>query len=119
MLTPFPVMARVTSTETEIDGKTIPADQLLMVRLAAANRDPEKFTDPHAFDPGREPNPHLAFGRGIHFCVGAPLARLEGRVATNLLLDRYPNLRCDPQEPPTFLPTPNLTGTSKLPLLLS
>lgn len=119
MLSPFPVTARVTNTEVELSGRTIPPEQLVMVWVAAANRDPEKFSNPHAFDPDRDPNPHLAFGRGIHFCVGAPLARLEGRIATNLLLDRYPDMRCDPEDPPTFLPTPNMVGTNRLPLLLT
>ena len=119
VLTPFPVLARVTNAETELGGRTIGADQLVMVWLAAANRDPRQFARPHAFDIDRDPNPHLAFGRGIHFCLGAPLARLEGRVATNLLLDRYPHLRCDPQDPPVFLPTPNMTGARRLPVLLT
>ena len=119
MLTPFPVLARVTNTETELGGRTIGADQMVMVWIAAANRDPRQFSRPHAFDLDRDPNPHLAFGRGIHFCVGAPLARLEGRVATNVLLDRYPRLRCDPQDPPVFLPTPNMTGAQRLPLVLT
>jgi cytochrome P450 len=90
-----------------------------MVWVAAANRDRRQFTRPNTFDIDRDPNPHLAFGRGIHFCVGAPLARLEGRVAVNLLLDRYPHLRCDPQDPPVFLPTPNMTGAQRLPLVLA
>jgi hypothetical protein len=90
-----------------------------MVWVAAANRDPRQFLRPDLFSIDREPNPHLAFGRGIHFCVGAPLARLEGKVATNLLLDRYPRLRGDPQDPPAFLPTPNMTGAQRLPLLLT
>lgn len=119
MLTPFPVLSRVTNAQTELGGRTIGADQLLMVWIGAANRDPRQFSQPHTFDLDRDPNPHLAFGRGIHFCVGAPLARLEGRVATNLLLDRYPGLRCDPQDPPVFMPTPNMIGTNKLPLLLT
>lgn len=119
MLSPFPVLARITNTGTELGGEEIPADQLLLMWSAAANRDPDVFPHPNTFDLDRDPNPHLAFGRGIHFCVGAPLARLEGRVAINLLLDRYPNLRCDPQDPPVFLPTLNMTGTQKLPLLLS
>ena len=80
---------------------------------------PRQFPRPDVVRHDRDPNPHLAFGRGIHFCVGAPLARLEGKVATNLLLDRYPHLRCDPQDPPVFLPTPNMTGAQRLPLLLS
>jgi len=119
VLTPFPVLGRVTAAETELGGRRIGADQLVMVWIAAANRDPRQFARPHDFDLDRDPNPHLAFGRGIHFCVGAPLARLEGRVATNLLLDRYPRLRCDPDDPPVFLPTPNITGTQRLPLVLA
>jgi cytochrome P450 len=119
MLTPFPVVARVTNAETVVGGRAIIANQLVMVWVAAANRDPRQFLHPDRFSLDREPNPHLAFGRGIHFCVGAPLARLEGKVATNLLLDRYPRLRGDPQDPPAFLPTPNMTGARRLPLLLT
>jgi cytochrome P450 len=59
----------------------------------------------------------VAFGRGIHFCIGAPLARLEGRIALNILFDRYPTLRTDPARPPEFIPSPNITGVRKLPLL--
>jgi len=119
MLTPFPVLGRVTNTETKLADRSIGADQLVMVWVAAANRDSRQFVRPQEFHLDRDPNPHLAFGRGIHFCVGAPLARLEGRVATNLLLDRYPGLRCDPQDPPVFLPTPNMTGARRLPLVLA
>ncbi|MGW0228518.1 cytochrome P450 [Actinopolymorpha singaporensis] len=117
-LSPFAALARVTNTDVEVGATPIPTGQMVMVVLAAANRDPRQFTDPNVFDPGRDPNPHLAFGRGIHFCIGAPLARLEGRVALNILLDRFPHLRTDPDEPPAFLPSPNLTGVRTLPLLL-
>jgi cytochrome P450 len=119
LLTPFPVLGRVTNTETELAGQSIGGDELLMVWVAAANRDPAQFAHPQEFDIARDPNPHLAFGRGIHFCVGAPLARLEGRVAMNLLLDRYPRLRCDPEDPPVFLPTPNMVGAQRLSLLVT
>ena len=119
LLTPFSVLARVPETATEVAGRTIEADQLVMIWVAAANRDPRQFPRPHAFELDRDPNPHLAFGRGAHFCVGAPLARLEGRVALNLLLDRYPHLRCDPADPPVFFRSPRMTGTTRLPLLLS
>jgi cytochrome P450 len=118
-LSPFAALARVPTTDVEMGGSRIPAGQMVMVMLAAANRDPRQFADPNVFDPSRDPNPHLAFGRGIHFCIGAPLARLEGRVALNILLDRFPHLRTDPDEPATFLPSPNLTGVRTLPLRVS
>ncbi|MFI6499543.1 cytochrome P450 [Nonomuraea typhae] len=116
-LTPFAAIGRSTTRETELGGVTIPADQLLMLWLGAANRDPREFADPFTFDPGRDPNPHLGFGRGIHFCLGAPLARLEGRVALNILLDRYDRLQTDPDDPAQLLPTPTMTGVLRLPLL--
>ncbi|MFR9729033.1 cytochrome P450 [Saccharopolyspora sp. MS10] len=118
-LSPFAAMARVTTRDVELGGQHVPADQLLMVWMAAANRDPRQFANPDVFDPTRDPNPHLAFGRGIHFCVGAPLARLEGRVALNMLLDRFPVLATDPADPPRFRPNPNMTGVRKLPLRTS
>ncbi|MGS2645158.1 cytochrome P450 [Streptosporangium sp. LJ11] len=116
---PFAAVGRVTNTDVELGGQHVPADQLLMVWIAAANRDPRQFAGPDVFDPSRDPNPHLGFGRGIHFCIGAPLARLEGKVALNLLLDRFPHLRTDPDEPPRFIPSPSMTGVRKLPLLTS
>ncbi|MEB3369557.1 cytochrome P450 [Saccharopolyspora mangrovi] len=117
-LSPFAAVSRVTDEETELGGVRIPADQLLLLWIAAANRDPRQFAEPNAFDVTRDPNPQLGFGRGIHFCLGAPLARLEGKIALNLLLDRFPRLRTDPDDTPQFLPSPNMTGVSKLPLLL-
>ncbi|MFF5520108.1 cytochrome P450 [Streptomyces coeruleorubidus] len=114
---PFAGTARATTTEVELGGERIPADSLVVTFLGVANRDPKVFTDPHTFDPRRDPNPHMAFGRGAHFCIGAPLARLEGRVALNILLDRYPNLRSDPDSPPVFLPSLSMTGVKKLPLV--
>jgi cytochrome P450 len=117
LLTPFAALGRSTTRETELGGVTIPADQLLMVWLGAANRDPRQFPDPGVFDPDRDPNPHLAFGRGIHFCLGAPLARLEGRVALDILLDRFDTLRTDPEDPVQFMPTPTMTGVRRLPLV--
>lgn len=119
LLTPFATLGRSTTTDVELGGQHIPADRLLMVWIAAANRDERQFHHPHVFDPTRDPNPHVAFGRGIHFCLGAPLARLEGRVALNALLDRFADIRVDPADPPTFMTSPNMTGVSTLPLLVT
>lgn len=116
-LTPFALVGRATTREARLGGVTIPADQMVMVWLAAANRDPRQFPDPDVFDPGRDSNPHLGFGRGIHFCLGAPLARLEGRVALNILLDQFDVLRTDPDDPVQFIPAPSLTGVRRLPLI--
>lgn len=116
-LTPISTLYRATMRDVEIAGKRIPKDQLIAVRIGAANRDGRVFERPHTFDPFRSPNPHIGFGRGIHFCIGAPLARLEGRIALGILLDRFPVLRVDPDNPPTFLPTADMTGVKTLTLL--
>ena len=117
-LSPFAVAIRATSTDVEIAGTPVPRDQLVAVWLAAANRDARQFADPHAFDIDREPNAHLGFGRGIHFCLGAPLARLEGRIVLDVLLDRLPQLRTDPDHPPTFMASNEMNGVHELPLLV-
>ena len=81
------------TTEPVSAGDTeIPANQLVHVSLLAANRDRDRFDDPDELDVTRQPGGHLAFGHGIHHCVGAPLARLEGQIAIGLLLDRFPDL---------------------------
>jgi cytochrome P450 PksS len=87
--TPFP---RFAYEDITLDGHTIPQGDMVIPVLLAANRDPEQFPDPALFDITREPNKHVAFGSGIHYCLGAPLARLEGRVAIGSLLRRHPNV---------------------------
>ena len=116
VLPPSTVLTRGTPVDVEIGGASIPKDQLLLLWLGAANRDPRTFSDPAAYVPDRDPNPHFGFGRGIHFCVGAGLTRLEGRVALNALLDRFPVLETDPADPPTFVPTSEMIGIKSLPL---
>jgi cytochrome P450 len=76
-----------------VAGVTIPRGGLVYAVLASANRDPRQFPDPDTLDLAREPNKHLAFGLGIHYCLGAPLARLEGEIAISTLLRRAPGLR--------------------------
>lgn len=77
----------------EISGVTIPAGAQVIISLAAANRDSDRFTDPESLDVARSDQRHLAFGHGIHFCLGAPLARMEGVLALGALLRRFPELR--------------------------
>jgi cytochrome P450 len=84
---------RMTSEPVTVDGVEIPAHEQILVCLAAANRDQGHFPSPDDLDIARSNGPHLGFGHGIHFCLGAPLARLEARIAFETLLGRHPRLR--------------------------
>jgi cytochrome P450 len=90
---PVQLTGRVALEDVEWEGKRIPAWSNVVGILGAANRDPEVFANPDELDLTRDPNPHLAFGRGIHFCLGAPLARLTARIAIRQVLERLPNFR--------------------------
>jgi cytochrome P450 len=86
----FTQVIRVSMVETELGGKIIPADAVVTPWLLSANRDEREFPNPERFDIHRSPHRHLAFGHGIHFCIGQLLAWVEARVAVGVLLDRYP-----------------------------
>ncbi|MBB3131340.1 cytochrome P450 PksS [Paenibacillus rhizosphaerae] len=84
---------RFAGEDMTMHGKTIRKGEMMLFTLAAANFDPQKFSNPEVLDITREENEHLAFGKGIHHCLGAPLARLEGQIAFGTLLQRLPDLR--------------------------
>jgi cytochrome P450 len=113
---PANVVARITRAPLRISGVDIPAGELLYCLTGAANRDPSVFANPQQFDIGRTPNPHLSFGGGVHYCIGAPLARLEAAVAFEALLSRFPSLQLAQAEI-QWRPLINLRGLTALPLL--
>lgn len=107
--------SRVATEDVEVDGHRVPEGDTIVTWLGAANRDPARFEAPDQFRPERSPNPHMAFGRGIHICLGAPLARLEGRIALEVLFDRVEDLRLvDAAYEP--LPSTFLYGVQELPV---
>lgn len=91
----LPATPRRTTREVTLGGQAIPAGEVLLVWIASANRDERQFAQADRFDPRREPNRHLGFGRGIHFCVGAPLARLEQHIALRAVLERWDSFSLD------------------------
>jgi cytochrome P450 len=105
----------VASGEVELGGVTIPEGQPIVAFVAAANRDPAQFRDPDRLDVARTDNQHLAFGAGIHYCVGAPLARVEAQIAIETLLRRFPTLTLREQTP-TWRETAIIRGLTALPL---
>ncbi len=84
---------RFATQPLSLGGKDIAVNDPVLVVLAAADRDPERFADPDVLDLGRRDNQHLGYGHGIHYCLGAPLARLEGQTALATLLTRLPDLQ--------------------------
>lgn len=110
---PVQFMFRGTRRPVELHGKTLPAGAFVLVGLGAANRDPSVFSDPDRFWIRREPNHHLAFGHGIHFCLGAPLSRLEARIALSDLLALPPFELCNDWMPRAAF---HLHGPARLPL---
>ncbi len=104
---------RVTTTDVELSGRRIPAGEVVMCSLAAANRDPELLADADRFDITRDRIGHIGFGHGPHHCLGAPLARMELRIALPALLKRFPGLR-EAEPEPRFNATHLVYGLSSL-----
>lgn len=110
---PVNMVARTTVEPWDIDDVTVPAGEVLYCLIGAANHDPAVFDAPERFDIGRAVNPQLSFGGGVHYCVGAPLARLEAEVAFDTLLRRFPTLTLEDRKP-AWRPMINLRGLKSL-----
>jgi cytochrome P450 len=115
---PVQFTARVALDDLDIDGTTIPKGSQAIVLVAAANRDPEQFENPDNFDVARQDNRHLAFGLGAHFCLGAPLARVEGQVALEAIATRTRDLTLS-VDAPEYKENIVLRGLASLPVTFS
>jgi pimeloyl-[acyl-carrier protein] synthase len=107
--------ARITNAEVEIQGRQIPTGSMVVAAIGAANRDPSHFVDPDRLDIARADNRHVAFGFGIHFCIGAPLARVEGQIALATLLRRMPTIALQTAAP-DWRESSTLRGLKTLPV---
>ncbi|NRQ49856.1 cytochrome P450 [Aeromicrobium sp. YC3-14] len=102
---PLQLFERTATADVEVAGQLIRSGERIACLMGSANRDAAVFEAADAFDVGRDPNPHVGFGMGLHFCLGAPLARLELQISIQTLLDRYPTLRLvgEPPRRPTWV----------------
>jgi cytochrome P450 len=113
---PLQWVFRGTRRDVSMSGKTIPGGKLVLVFIGSANRDRGQFRDPDRFDIARDPNPHLAFGLGIHFCLGAPLSRLEAKIALTEFLSRTKEFKLASSEPWEPRKALNVLGPARLPI---
>lgn len=113
---PLQWVMRVPRHDVEMHGQTIPAGKLVLAVMGSANRDPKQFAEPDRFDIRRDPNPHVAFGHGIHFCLGAALTRMETRIALSDLLGRMRNMELTEDEPWEPRQALNVHGPARLPV---
>ena len=112
---PVDITGRIIPREMEVGGCPMHAHQSMFLSLRGANRDPEAFPDPHRFDISRKDAPHVAFGGGLHLCIGSPLARMEAQVALLAFFERYPDVRlADPSSPPQWRALPFFRGLKEL-----
>lgn len=112
---PVQVTDRIATHSIEVAGHRLEPGNVVMLLLGAGNRDPQVFSDPDRLDLSRSENRHLSFGQGMHFCLGAQLARVEAQIALNALLARYPEFRGSP-DPPAWKSSFVLRGPASLPL---
>ena len=115
---PTNALVRVVAQDHELHGKTLREGERVFVMVNSANRDPRIFDKPDSFDILRKQNRHLTFGQGIHLCLGAKLAREEGRIAVKALLNRFPDMCLNPDEAPEWLDAMVPRGTRRLPVRL-
>ncbi len=116
---PSGALARVAVEDVEIGGRLLKKGDRVYAFSNSANRDETQFDDPDALDLGRSPNPHLTFGHGIHFCLGAPLARMEAQIAAAMLIERFPNLNILPGFAAEWQDSLILRGIKSMPVSLS
>jgi cytochrome P450 len=114
---PAPHVGRYVARDAEFHGSVVPEGSAILMLVGAANRDDRRFPDGDAFDIGRPATSHVTFGHGAHFCLGAALARLEGRIALDELLDRFPEWDVDLTRA-HISPTSTVRGWETLPLVL-
>ncbi len=115
-LPPLSSFPRVVRVDTVIEGQPAKAGQWVSPWIMSANRDPEQFTDPDRFDIRRNPNRHISFGAGVHFCLGAPLARLEARIALAAMFERLSEMQRVRTIPLKPILHPIIYGVYHLPL---
>jgi cytochrome P450 family 142 subfamily A polypeptide 1 len=118
-VSPIKNMCRTVVADTELRGQTLRAGQKLMLFYPSANRDEEVFADPFAFDIRRQPNDHVAFGFGTHFCLGASLARLELTVMFDCLLERLPDIALAGPDEPAYRAANFVSGYEELPVVFT
>jgi len=112
---PVDITARVAPRDMDVGGCPVRKTQSLFTSLRAANCDPAVFPEPHRFDIARKDAPHVAFGGGLHLCIGSPLARLEAQVAIQMFFERFPNVRlADPEAKPEWRTLPFFRGLKRI-----
>jgi cytochrome P450 len=114
---PIARQPRLVKIDAELGGKTLRQGEMVFQMLNAANRDPERFSNPEGLDIRRQDNRHIAFGNGIHFCLGASLARLEGSIAFTSIMERMPAIRLVSREPDWALDKRNSRLLRTLPVV--